>query len=163
MRNRNQKSDLTAIKDNPTQLMDNRESVTYSRRSIAGEGSLTMNLTDYIDSAPIAILLLVVGLAFLGMCFGMRGCLSQLRAYRRELTERAKTLRIHRMLERLGVSLTGYVKRTPSIDVEKHLVNCGCCPDTDTCDDYLERGKDTDPNAFCPNFQDLQKYQSQGR
>ena len=122
-----------------------------------------MSLTDHIDSLPLAILLLVVGLAFLGMCFGMSGCLSQLRAYRRELTDRAKALRIHRMLERLGVSLPGYMKRTPSIDVEKHLVKCGCCADTDACDDYLERGKDTDPNAFCPNFQDLQKYKSQRR
>ncbi len=122
-----------------------------------------MNLMDYVDSVPVTILLLVVGLAFLGMCFGMRGCLHELRAYREELMDRAKALRIHRMLERLGISLPRYVKRTPSIDVEKHLVNCGCCADTDACDDYLERGKDMDPNTFCPNFQELQKYQSQGR
>ncbi len=122
-----------------------------------------MNLTDYVDSLPVTLLLLVVGLAFLGMCFGMRGCLRQLRNYRRELTERAESLRIHRMLERLGVSLPGYVKRTPSIDVEKHLVKCGCCADTDACDDYLAGGKNMDPNTFCPNFQELQKYQGQGR
>ncbi len=122
-----------------------------------------MNLTDSMDSLPVTILLLVVGLAFLGMCFGMCGCLRQLRDYRRELTERAKSLRMHRMLNRLGVSLPGYVKRTPTIDVEKHLVRCGCCPDTDACDDYLERGRNMDPDTFCPNFQDLQKHQSQGR
>ena len=122
-----------------------------------------MNLTDYADSLPVTILLLVVGLAFLGMCFGIRGCLSQLKDYQRELAERARSLRIHRMLERLDISLPGYVRRTPSIDVEKHLVNCGYCPDTDACDDFLERGQDTDPNSFCPNFQELQKYRGQGR
>ena len=122
-----------------------------------------MNLTNYMDSLPVTILIIVVGLAFLGMCIGMSGCLNQLRDYRRELTERAKALRIHRMLERLGVSLPGYIKRTPSIDVEKHLVNCGCCPDTDACDDYLKGSKEKEPDAFCPNFQELQKYQSQGR
>ena len=122
-----------------------------------------MNLTYYIEALPLTILLLVVALAFVGMCFGMRGCVQELREYRRELTERAKALRIHKMLDRLGISLPGYVKRTPSIDVEKHLVKCRCCPDTDACDDYLDHGKNTDPDTFCPNFQELRKYQSPSR
>ncbi len=117
---------------------------------------------NHLDAFPITLLLVVVGVAFLVMCAGMGSCLRQLRNYRRELTTRAKALRIHKMLARLGVNLGGYLKRTPAIDVERQLDQCRCCPDTGACDDFLEGGKETDPGSFCPNFRDLQKHQSRG-
>lgn len=115
---------------------------------------------NHLDTLPVTLLLIVVGVAFVLMCAGMRSCLHQLREYRRELTDRAKALRIRKMLNRLGVNLNGYVKRTPAIDVEKHLAQCRGCPDTVACDDYLEGGKDMDPNSFCPNFRELHEHQS---
>ncbi len=114
---------------------------------------------NHLDAFPVTLLLLVVGVAFLLMCAGMGSCVRQLRAYRRELTARARALRIHRMLDRLGVSLGGHLKRTPAIDVERQLDQCRCCPDTGACDDFLEGGKNTNPDSFCPNFRDFQKYQ----
>ena len=118
---------------------------------------------DHLGALPILRLLVVVAIAFVVMCAGMRSCLRQLRDYRQDLTNRAKALRIHRMLDRLGVNLGGYVKRTPAIDVEKHLIQCRCCPDTGVCDDYLERAKNRHPSSFCPNFGDLSKQQNGGR
>ena len=118
---------------------------------------------NHLDAFPVTLMLFVVGVAFLLMCAGMGSCLRQLRAYRRELTVRARALRIHRMLDRLGVNLGGYLKRTPVIDVERQLDQCQCCPDTVACDDFLEGGKGTSPGSFCPNFHELQKHQGRAR
>jgi len=118
-------------------------------------------MTDLMP-VPVVILLAVVGVALVVTCAGMSGCMRQLRAYRGELSARAKALRIHRMLEHLGIGLPRYLGRARSIDVEKHLLRCACCEDTQVCDAYLERGENADPTTFCTNFQELVKFQRRG-
>ncbi len=116
-----------------------------------------------MDPVPMMILLLSVGLAFVLMCAGMGRCLQQLHAYRRELVAGAKTLRLHGMLVRLGVSVQTYVKRTPAIEVEKHLYQCQRCTETGACDDFLERRGERSPDTFCPNMRDFRRHQRRAR
>ena len=116
-----------------------------------------------MDPLPVILLLLCVGLAFVLMCAGMGSCLRQLRAYRRELVESAKALRLHGMLVRLGVSVKTYVKRTPAIEVEKHLDQCRRCAETGACDDFLESHRERNPEAFCPNISDFRRHQRRAR
>jgi len=116
----------------------------------------------HLMPVSVMVLLAVIAVAFMVMCVGVGRCKRQLHTYRRELSTRAKALRIHRMLERLGIGLPRYLKRAPSIDVESHLLKCASCEDTETCDAYLERGDNADPTTFCTNFQELVKFRRHG-
>ena len=82
-----------------------------------------------------------------------------IRAYQKELAARAWPLRIHRMLGHLGVSLSHYLRKASSMEVEKHLIVCSRCETTDVCDEYLaQEGKGMDVETFCPNALQLMKY-----
>ena len=82
-----------------------------------------------------------------------------IRAYQKELAARAWPLRLHRMLGCLGVSLSRYLRKASSMEVERHLLVCGRCDTTDICDEYLARqGKGMDVETFCPNALQLMKY-----
>lgn len=118
---------------------------------------------SHLMPVSVIILLAVIGVAFVVMCAGVGRCMRQLHAYRQELSAKVKALRIHGMLERLGIGLPRYLRRAQSIDVETHLLRCACCEDTQTCDAYLERGENVDPTTFCTNFQELVKFRRHGR
>ncbi len=111
-----------------------------------------------VHAIAVAILLIFIGLAFVWMCVGVGGCIRQLRAYRRELSTEAKTLRIYSMLGRLGIDLQRYLRKAHSVDVEKHLLKCQGCSMLSAYDAYLQRHQEMHPSTFCPNFQDLERY-----
>ena len=102
-------------------------------------------------------LITALAILFLLTLIGMHRSASSLRAYRRELIERALGLRIHRMLGRLGISLPRYLRRASPWDVERHLMRCEHCPTTQDCDLYLDEGARLDERGFCPNFNELEK------
>ena len=118
---------------------------------------------DEAHAIAVTILLIFIGLAFVWMCVGVGGCFRRLRAFRRELSNEVKTLRIYSMLERLGIGLPRYLRKAHSIDVEKHLLKCQDCSVLPECDGYLQRHHETHPSTFCPNFQDLERYMPRRR
>lgn len=109
------------------------------------------------------ILLAVCGGVALAAAVCMLACAIRsdrgIRAYHKELAARAWPLRLHRMLGCLGVSLSAYLRKASSMEVETHLLVCGRCETTDICDEYLAtRGKGMDVQTFCPNALQLMKY-----
>jgi uncharacterized protein DUF6455 len=109
------------------------------------------------------VLLITVGVSCVLMIVGVLRSLRGVRTYRRDLIARARALRLHRMLERLGIGLERYLRRARPIEVEKHLLVCEHCGMTDICDDCLEGRKDIDERKFCPNLPELSRYRRQGK
>ncbi len=109
----------------------------------------------YLDPVPVAIWTAVIVISFVFLVSRILVNLRQIRTYRRELASRAQALRIHQMLGRAGTTLSRYLRRTRSIDVEQHLLVCESCTSLELCDKYLSKGEAVDPRAFCPNFADL--------
>ena len=64
-------------------------------------------------ASPLALTVwgVVIGVTFLIMCVRVYSNIRVLRAYRGELIHRAQALRIHRMLDRLGISLSRYLHK----------------------------------------------------
>ena len=85
---------------------------------------------------------------------------------RRAVSGRLSMFRIGRMLQRLGISRRRFLGSQSRIRVEKQLFICEHCPDTETCDQYLDEGREIDERTFCPNyreFSDLMKEEGSGR
>lgn len=116
-------------------------------------------------TSPLTLTLwgVIIGVAFLLMCVRVCSNIRALRAYRRELIDRAKALRIHGMLGYQGISLSRYLHKARPMDVERHLLICQCCSTTEACDACLEQGKDIDESRFCPNAQELKTFKRRGK
>ena len=104
--------------------------------------------------------LLVAGLVMLFNCIQSSRFL---RSYRQGLRQRIASLRIHRMLEALGVSRRSYMSKAAFSEVETHLDRCQQCPNTPECDAALEQGDTSNGEAFCPNFRKLVKFSRRRR
>jgi hypothetical protein len=109
----------------------------------------------YTDPVALGIwgvvILASLVLTVVGMCRSWRS----LRCYRREALGRIRSLPIHRMLGRLGVGASEYLRRAKPADLERHLYRCERCPEPGACDDYLEHRAPRDPRQFCPNYGEL--------
>ena len=106
----------------------------------------------------VRILLVFIAVAFVWTCVGVGGCIRRTRAYRRELSTRAKTLRIYSMLEHFRIGMPFYLRKAYCVDVEKLLLKCQRCSATHACDAYLQGHEDTHPSTFCPSFRDIERY-----
>ncbi len=104
--------------------------------------------------------LLVAGIAMLFNCIQSSRFL---RSYRQDLNQRIGGLRIHRMLEALGVSGGSYMRKAAFSEVETHLSRCQQCPNTPECDAALEQGDTSNGEAFCSNFRELVKFSRRPR
>jgi len=113
-------------------------------------------MTDlYLDPWAVAFWTAIVVVSFALMLTRVLTSLHHVRTYRRELAARARTLRISNMVGCLGTDLSGYLRRTRAIDVERHLLVCRYCRAVDRCDQYLAGNEGLDARAFCPNLPEL--------
>lgn len=106
----------------------------------------------------LAICVVVAGVSLVWMIACVFRFQRQMRAYQRDLAARAWPLRIHKMLNRLGIGLPCYLRKASPIEVEKHLLVCEHCTTTHICDEYLKQGKTIDERSFCPNARELMGY-----
>jgi hypothetical protein len=86
-----------------------------------------------------------------------------IRSFRQSQRQRLSHLRIHRMLESLGVSRRRYLRKAFITDVETHLNRCQECPNTPECDTALRKGDVSNGDAFCPNFRALIGFRARRR
>lgn len=110
------------------------------------------------DPLILALWGVVVGVAFVITCIRVCSAARYLRAYRKDLIVRTNSLRIHKMLPRLKISLGRFMRKARPIDVERHLLVCEKCATPETCDAYLSTESDRTAPTFCPNFGALQGY-----
>jgi len=112
------------------------------------------------------LLLVIAGCALMvGVVAMLFNCIQDcrfLRSYRQSLRRRISDLRIHRMLESLGVSRRRYMRKALIAEVETHLSRCQQCTNTTECDAALDQGDTSNGDAFCPNFPELAKFSHRG-
>jgi hypothetical protein len=70
--------------------------------------------------------------------------------YRRTLESRIRQVRLHRMIERLGVGLEHYLHQQTVAEIERHIRLCSECPVTVTCDARLAEVGPVAALEFCP-------------
>ncbi len=73
------------------------------------------------------------------------------------LIERIKLLRMHKMLQALGVDEKQYARSNSVNEIEKHMERCRQCVNTKQCDSELESRKIKHADQYCPNNEDLLK------
>ena len=84
----------------------------------------------------------------------MRSC-QQGEAYYQTLISRIKPLRMHRMLQALGIETGKYARGHPVNEIEMHMQRCQRCSNTEQCDSELASGSVQHAEEYCPNNSDL--------
>ena len=112
----------------------------------------------HFDPLIITIWAAVMGVLFTVLLIRIRKSIRTVQSHQQDQLSRAGTLRIAKMLNRLGISLSLYLQKARPTVVERHLQACQHCASTDTCDTYLEKQKQIDETTFCPNFPEFEKY-----
>ncbi len=112
----------------------------------------------HIDLFVITAWAAVMGFLFVFLVIRIKHNLKLVQAHQQETIARLKTLRIHKMLSKLGISISHYLRKARITAIERHLFACQQCSTTDKCDDYLNHGKQIDEKTFCPNFIELERY-----
>lgn len=75
--------------------------------------------------------------------------------YYQKLNDRIKPLRMHKMLQALGIDDQEYTRSNPVNEIEMHMNRCQECSNTEQCDTELETGKVTHADQYCPNNEAL--------
>ena len=107
------------------------------------------------------MVIIASGALTVAVCAMLWNCIQDCRflhSYRLGLRERINDLRIHRMLESLGVSRNRYMRKALITEVETHLHRCQQCPNIPECDAALEKADTSSGDAFCPNYRELAKF-----
>ena len=71
------------------------------------------------------------------------------------LLERIKQLRMHKMLQALGVDEKEYTRGNQVNEIEMHMNRCQECGNTEQCDAELKIGEIKHADQYCPNNEDL--------
>lgn len=77
------------------------------------------------------------------------------KAFRHQLARRLEQLRLHRLMELMGLSTGQYLHRERIVDVERHLRACASCTQTSRCDQILDRAEPEAVADFCANYDEL--------
>ena len=72
-----------------------------------------------------------------------------------KLSERIGQLRMHRMLQALGINEKEYTRSNQVNEIEMHINRCKDCGNTEQCDSELEGGEIKHADQYCPNNEDL--------
>jgi len=73
----------------------------------------------------------------------------------RNLLNRVKCLRLHKMLHFLGVDEHEFLRVIPLSDVDRLIEQCSACITLDICDGCLRDGQRINNMSFCPNYKSL--------
>lgn len=111
-----------------------------------------------VDPLALQIWIAIIAVSFILVLVKVCCSVKWLQDYRRDRNEKIKSLRIHRMLGRLGIKMPRYLRKVPPPDVERHLQACESCTTTEICDTYLNGWQTIEEKTFCPNFPELEKY-----
>ncbi|MCK5361023.1 MAG: hypothetical protein KAJ95_10380 [Gammaproteobacteria bacterium] len=72
-----------------------------------------------------------------------------------KLTDRIGQLRMHKMLQALGINEKEYTRSNQVNEIEMHINRCRDCGNTEQCDAELESGEVKHADQYCPNNEDL--------
>ena len=112
----------------------------------------------YTDISPQTLMIIgvVVAAIFVVMLIIILRDIHILSKSRKELNSRVRRLLLSNMIERIGIPLDKYLRKTSDLDKERHIWACEHCPEPDDCEHMFE-GEEIDPHTFCPNVDELEK------
>lgn len=76
---------------------------------------------------------------------------------RARLLYKLRTLRLSKLLDCLGVSISRYLRKTPTKEIVTQIGRCECCQHIAQCDYCLLQGQCKQNMEFCPNYTVLRK------
>ncbi len=108
-----------------------------------------------IETIIILFFLFLTVFAIFGLSRSiLRNC-QQGETYYQNLISRIKLLRLHRMLQALGIDTRKYVHSRQINEIEIHVQRCRQCGNTEQCDSELASGAVQHAGVYCPNNSDL--------
>lgn len=97
---------------------------------------------------------ITIAILFFIMVIGMYRSFKFSSESRKQAKQRIRSLYLGDMLDRLGIPLGRYLRKTSDLEKERHTWVCEHCPNPDSCERML-RGENIDPLTFCPNYSEL--------
>jgi hypothetical protein len=113
-----------------------------------------MSLYNDISSQTLMILGIAIAVIFFLVVFRICCDISYLRKSRKDQEVRIRGLLMSNMLDRLGIPLKKYFRKTSDREKERHIWLCEHCSRSDECEHML-LGEDIDPETFCANIDEL--------
>ena len=110
---------------------------------------------DFSPQTLMIIGIIVVALFLVVVFVVLRDSIILYRA-RKDQQARINGLLLSNMIQRLNIPFRKYTESTTDLEKEKHIWSCQRCHDLGECESMF-LGKETDPQNFCPNFDDLKK------
>jgi hypothetical protein len=114
--------------------------------------SIDMNI---IDSLILFFFIALAVYIIIGLFRSIMKSSQQGETFYQNLLERIKKLRMHRMLQTLGVNEKDYALAHPVSEIEMHMNRCRQCSNTEICDSELAKGEVNQAEQYCPNNKDL--------
>ncbi|MEA1890146.1 MAG: DUF6455 family protein [Pseudomonadota bacterium] len=107
------------------------------------------------ETIIIIFFLLLATFVIIGLSLSIMHSSQQGESYYQGLISRIKLLRMHKMLQAMGIDTSHYARRHPINEIEMHLKRCQQCSNTEQCDNELDSGKLVDAEKYCPNNADM--------
>ena len=105
---------------------------------------------------PLLIVLVLVGFG-LALVAAIQRNVAVGNQFRQALRARLEGLRLHRMLNALGIDPERYLHTTPVTDIDRQMRRCTDCEDQGTCAQDIEAGHPERAEGYCPNYPELSK------
>ena len=108
-----------------------------------------------IDTLIILFFILLTIIIIIGLFRSIMKSSQQGEKFYQNLLERIKQLRMHKMLQALGIDEKEYTRGNQVNEIEMHMNRCQGCGNTEQCDAELESGEIKHADQYCPNNEDL--------
>lgn len=110
---------------------------------------------SFIQTSIIVFFLLLACLIGIGLFRSIMNSSKQGVKFRENLLARVQSVRMHKMLQALGINHQQYAYSHRVSDIEKHIDRCTHCANTEQCDSELASGAIKHAESYCPNNSDL--------
>ncbi|MFW2440617.1 MAG: DUF6455 family protein [Arenicellales bacterium] len=108
-----------------------------------------------IESIIIIFFLFLAVFVLIGLFRSIKHSSQQGETFYQSLISRIKHLRMHKMLQALGIDTGNYARGHQVTEIEMHMKRCRECSSTKQCDAELSSGETINAEEYCPNNKDL--------
>jgi len=108
-----------------------------------------------IENIIIIFFLFLAVFVIIGLFRSIKHSSQQGETFYQSLVSRIKLLRMHKMLQALGIETGNYARGHQVNEIEMHMKRCRQCSNTKQCDEELSAGEITNADEYCPNNKDM--------
>ena len=108
-----------------------------------------------IETLIILFFILLTIFIIIGLFRSIMKSSRQGETFYQNLIDRIEQLRMHKMLQALGIDEKEYTHSNQVNEIEMHMNRCQECSNTEQCDSELENGEIKHADQYCPNNEDL--------